>query len=130
MAIILFDGECQLCARSVQFIMKRDSKRHFKFASLQSEIGKDILKQVNAPINVDSITVVSEGTYHRKSSAALSICKHLKGLWKAVFYLFIIIPKPLRDILYDFVARNRFKWFGKKIAAFYLPMKINNDFYS
>jgi len=113
MAIILFDGECQFCDRSVQFIMKRDAKRHFKFASLQSEIGKDILKQVNAPINVDSLTVVSEGTYLRKSSAALSICKHLKGFWKA-FYLFIIIPKPIRDILYDFVAMNRFKWFGKK----------------
>jgi len=113
MAIILFDGECQLCDRSVQFIMKRDPSKHFKFASLQSEIGKDMLKQVNAPRHIDSLTVIAKRRYLQKSSAVLFISKNLKGIWKA-FYLFIIIPKPIRDVLYDFVARNRFNWFGKK----------------
>lgn len=119
MAIVLFDGECRMCDRSVQFIMKRDPKNHFKFASLQSDKGKAILKQAHAPLVQDSLTVVSGGQYFTKSAAVLYICRHLHGLWR-FFYFFKIIPRPVRDGVYDFVAKNRYKWLGKKKSC-HLP---------
>lgn len=112
MTIILFDGECLLCQRSVQFIIKRDSKKHFQFASLQSDNGQQIIKQVNAPDSIDSLIVVQNHKYYTMSSAALLICKYLRGFWK-LFYVLTIIPKPIRDIVYKFISGHRFKWFGK-----------------
>lgn len=113
MSIILFDGECQLCDYSVQFIIKRDLNRHFKFASLQSDKGKKLLAQANAPQSIDSLTVITDGKYLRKSSAALFICKKLTGWWRFL-YFFKIIPKPIRDRLYEVIASHRIKWFGEK----------------
>lgn len=110
--IILFDGECNFCDRSVQFIIKRDPKGIFKFASLQSEIGKEICKKYNVP-NIDSLVLIDNNNYYLKSSAALKICRQLKGLWK-LLYIFFIIPKPIRDFAYETFAKNRYKWFGKK----------------
>ncbi|MBE4910221.1 thiol-disulfide oxidoreductase DCC family protein [Bacillus luteolus] len=110
--IILFDGECNFCDQSVQFIIKRDPKGDFKFASLQSETGKELLSKYNASKSIDSIILIEDGHCYYKSSAALRICKKLKGAWK-LLYLFIILPRPLRDFFYDIIARNRYKWFGK-----------------
>ncbi|MBM7571484.1 thiol-disulfide oxidoreductase DCC family protein [Aquibacillus albus] len=111
--IILFDGECNFCDKSVQFIIKRDPEAYFKFASLQSDVGKKLMKQYNAPEDIDSFVLIENNKYYLKSSAALRVCKHLKGLWKFP-YFFLAVPVPIRDFFYEIIAQNRYKWFGKK----------------
>ena len=112
-SIVLFDGLCNLCNGSVQFIIRRDPKACFKFASLQSDIGNSLLEEYNIPRNTDSFILIENGKYYQRSTAALRVCKHLKGFWK-VFYIFIIVPRPVRDLVYWFVSKNRYKWFGKQ----------------
>ncbi|MGO4889209.1 thiol-disulfide oxidoreductase DCC family protein [Anaerobacillus sp. MEB173] len=112
MAIVLFDGICNFCNHSVQFIIHRDPHGYFQFASLQSEIGKKLIKDYNIPDDLNSLIVIEDNKYYVKSSAALRISKNLRGPWK-IFYLFLIIPKPFRDMVYSFVANNRYQWFGK-----------------
>lgn len=111
--IILFDGECNFCDSSVQFIIKRDPKRLFQFASLQSDIGKELLKKHHAPQTIDSFVLIENNHCYFKSSAALRVCKHLRGAWK-LLYVLLVVPRPLRDFFYELVAKNRYKWFGKK----------------
>ena len=113
--IILFDGVCNLCNGVVQFVIKRDKKDRFRFASLQSETGTYLVKQrgINTA-NVDSIILIEPGVaYYVKSSAALQIAYELGGLWKAL-KIFEWLPVRFRDSIYDIVARNRYKWFGKQ----------------
>lgn len=112
-AIILFDGICNLCQHSVQFIIKRDNKAYFRFASLQSQTGKVLIKELDIPHNLNTIILIDKNEYNTKSTAALKICLRLKGVWK-LLYLFIFIPKPIRDYVYDLIANNRYRWFGKK----------------
>lgn len=114
--IILFDGECNFCDASVQFIIKRDPKAVFSFASLQSDIGKQLLAAYELSGNIDSMVLITDGRAHIKSNAALRIAKELSGIWKLA-YAFIFVPHPVRDLFYDFVARNRYKWFGKKVIC-------------
>lgn len=109
--IILFDGECNFCNKSVQFIIKRDPNGLFKFASLQSDIGKELLRKYNAPNNIDSFVLIEANKCYFKSSAGLRICRNLIGAWKLLYFL-LVIPSPLRDFLYGIVAKNRYKWFG------------------
>ncbi|WP_404458082.1 thiol-disulfide oxidoreductase DCC family protein [Oceanobacillus kapialis] len=111
--LILFDGECNFCDRSVQFVMKRDPNGIFTFVSLQSGAGERVKEHFQMDPSLDSMILVENGTYYTKSSAALRICKELKGLWKA-FYVLLLVPKPLRDFAYNIVAKNRYKWFGKR----------------
>ncbi|MGN7476768.1 thiol-disulfide oxidoreductase DCC family protein [Solibacillus silvestris] len=111
--IVLFDGECNFCDASVQFIIMRDRKALFQFASLQSDVGAALLKQYEVPENTDSIVFVEDGKYYTESTAALKIARNLSGLWK-LFYAFIVVPKPVRDLVYRRIAKNRYKWFGKK----------------
>src|SRR5690625_5028816 len=111
--IVLFDGECNFCDKSVQFIIKRDPNGIYKFASLQSEIGQNLIKQHNIPANLDSFILVTDEKWYTESSAALHVCKNLTGLWKA-FYPLLITPRPVRDFFYHIIANNRYKWFGKK----------------
>ena len=118
--IILFDGECNFCDANVQFIIKRDPAKHFQFASLQSEIGQELLKKHKVPAEVDSLVLVENDRAYVKSTAALRIAKKLDGLWHLLF-LFILIPKRLRDYLYDIISSNRYKWFGKKDDSCALP---------
>lgn len=110
--IILFDGECNFCNKSVQFIIERDPSGYYKFASLQSEIGKELLGNFSDGANANSFVLIENGTCYTKSTAALRVCKHLKGIWK-VLPVFLCIPKQVRNIFYDFIARNRYKWFGQ-----------------
>ena len=112
--IVLFDGVCNLCNSSVNFIVDRDPKVRFKFAALQSEKGQELLSQILRAneSSFDSIVLISNNSVYIKSSAALRIARHLNGLWP-ILYSFMIIPKPLRDFVYDFIAKNRYKWFGK-----------------
>ncbi|WP_413362890.1 thiol-disulfide oxidoreductase DCC family protein [Lysinibacillus sp. 3P01SB] len=119
MRIILFDGICNFCDASVQFIMKRDNGA-FKFASLQSDIGQELVTRHKLQ-GIDSLVLIEEDKAYTKSTAALRIAKRLKGLW-SVLYIGIIIPKPLRDPLYDLFAKNRYRLFGKKDACM-LPTK-------
>jgi predicted DCC family thiol-disulfide oxidoreductase YuxK len=112
--IILFDGVCNLCNNSVQFILKRDKKRKFRFGSLQGEAGQALLKQFNLPPeNLHTFVLIEGDRVYTKSTAALRIAKHLRRGWN-LFYGLIIIPRFLRDAIYNWVSRNRYKWFGKR----------------
>lgn len=125
--IILFDGECNFCDQSVQFIIKRDPKGYYKFASLQSDIGQNLLKQFNAPEDMDSFFLIDYNRCYYKSSAALRVCKNLKGLWK-IAYPLLLVPKPIRDFFYGIIAKNRYKWFGKKDSCMLPSPEIRNRF--
>jgi predicted DCC family thiol-disulfide oxidoreductase YuxK len=114
--IVLFDGVCNLCNGAVQFIIERDKHQQFRFASLQSGFGQQYQQQVG---EVDSILLVDHGKIYQKSSAALRIARKLDGLWPMLFIL-IIIPPFIRDFVYDIIARNRYRWFGKKESC-WLP---------
>ena len=112
--IILFDGVCNLCNNSVQFIIKKDKKKQFLFTSLQSDAARDILLQFqlkNSEMN--SILLIENGEVYQKSDAILKIVKYLNGIWK-MSYGFIIIPKFIRDYVYMLIAKNRYRWFGKR----------------
>lgn len=112
--VILFDGVCNLCNSSVQFVIKHDSNGIFKFASLQSDAGEALLKKYNLPLNnFNSFLLIEDGKVYSRSSAALRVAKKLNGIIK-ILYGFIIVPKFIRDAVYNLVATNRYKWFGKK----------------
>lgn len=116
-AIILFDGICNFCNSSVNFIMERDTKNRFKFASLQSETGKDLLNHFGLDSkDLKTIILIENGKYYSKTTAALRITKQLKGFWK-LFYIFIIIPSFIRNIAYNIIAKYRYVWFGKRDAC-------------
>lgn len=113
--IILFDGVCNLCNNAVNFIIKRDKKDIFRYASLQSEIGQELIKERGIDISkIDSILLINPGAaYYHKSTAALHIAKQLSAGYPLLF-VFIVFPKFFRDWIYDIIAKNRYKWFGKK----------------
>lgn len=118
--IVLFDGQCNFCDASVQFIIQRDPAAHFHFASLQSEKGQQLKKLFNIAETEDSIVLIEKQKAYTKSTAALHIAKKLDGLWHLLF-LFILVPRPIRDSVYKYVANNRYKWFGKKEQTCALP---------
>jgi|TARA_R110000764_G_scaffold219818_1_gene307605 predicted DCC family thiol-disulfide oxidoreductase YuxK len=113
--IILFDGVCNLCNSSVQFVIKRDKKDVFRYAALQSEVGEQLVNQRHIDTSkVDSIILIEPGVaYYTKSDAALEIAQDLGGLWKLTA-VFTWIPTSIRNSIYDFIAKNRYKWFGKQ----------------
>lgn len=111
--IILFDGECNFCDSSVQFIIKRDPKGKFRFTSLQGESGQKLLNENQIPSDINSFLLIKNNKIYDKSTAALLVAKELKGFWKLIC-IFIIIPSPIRDFFYNIVSNNRYKWFGKK----------------
>ncbi|GAB3657836.1 thiol-disulfide oxidoreductase DCC family protein [Echinicola sediminis] len=112
--IVLFDGVCNLCNKAVDFIIQRDSNNHFKLASLQDEVSKKLLKEKKLNEDyLDSIILLKDNKVYYKSRAALEIAKKLQGLWP-LLYAFIIVPPFLRDPIYDWIAKNRYKWFGKR----------------
>ena len=127
--IILFDGVCQFCDKSVQFILKRDPNGKFSFCSLQSDTGIQLRKDYHIPEELDSIILIEGEKYHSKSTAALKIARELRGGWKWL-YIFIVIPRPIRDAVYDMVARNRLKWFGEKTACELPPPEVRKRFLS
>lgn len=112
--VILFDGVCNLCNGAVNFIIDRDPKATFHFTALQQEAGKQILKSFGLDSQkLDTIILYENGKLYDKSTAALRIARHLSGLWP-VFYAFIIVPPVIRNAVYNWIARNRYKWFGKR----------------
>ncbi|UMB54479.1 DUF393 domain-containing protein [Lutibacter sp. A64] len=127
-SIILFDGVCNLCNASVNFIIKHDKKEHFKFASLQSDAAKELLLQYNSKkINMDSIILIENNNFYEKSTAALKISKKLNNGF-SLLYLFIIIHPFIRDWVYNYIAKNRYKWFGKKENCMIPTPELKNRF--
>ncbi|RLZ07545.1 thiol-disulfide oxidoreductase DCC family protein [Faecalibacter macacae] len=126
--IILFDGVCNLCNSSVQFIIERDTKNVFLFSSLQSDFGQKILKENNLnEENFDSIILIDEDKIYQKSDAALRIAKELQSPIK-YFNLFLILPQFLRDFGYDLIAKNRYKFFGKQESCWIPTEELKNKF--
>ena len=118
--VILFDGLCNLCVGSVQFIIKRDKQKQFRFASLQSSFGKNVLVQFGLNENdPSSFILLEQGKIFTRSTAALKVCRQLSGAWKMMF-AFIIVPASIRNYFYSIIAHNRYTWFGKKEAC-WLP---------
>jgi predicted DCC family thiol-disulfide oxidoreductase YuxK len=112
--IILFDGVCNLCNKSVQYVIRHDAEKKFRFASLQSGAGQELLQQYNLPTNnFNSFVLIQDGKAYTKSGAALRVAKQLKGLAK-LLYGFIIVPPFIRDGVYKLIANNRYKLFGER----------------
>ena len=127
--IILFDGVCNLCEASVQFVIKYDKKDVFRFVALQSELGIAIVKHIGLDIkNIDSVILYEPGiAYNYKSAAALEIAKNLGGFFH-FGTVFKLIPNGLRNLLYDYVAKNRYQWYGKKESCLVPTLELKSKF--
>lgn len=113
--IVLFDGVCNLCNGWVDFLLKRDSRKYFRFASLQSAFGRDLLARHGLnPDDMNSVVFIQNGRAYRRSSAAVAIMKSMPGAWPVLGWLVWAIPKPLRELAYMIVARYRYAWFGER----------------
>jgi len=112
--VILFDGVCNLCNQSVDFVLRRDRKRLFRYASLQSAVGRDLLRAHRLPPdNLDTVVLLIGGRAYVRSAAALRIAGQLGGLWRLA-PLLLAVPRPLRDGIYRWIAANRYRWFGRQ----------------
>ncbi|MEL3961825.1 thiol-disulfide oxidoreductase DCC family protein [Lysinibacillus endophyticus] len=125
MKVVLFDGECNFCSQSVQFIIKRDKRKQFKFASLQSTSGRELVEKHNIPKTIDSVVLVDNDRAYTKSSAVLRIALGLDRYWK-LLYVFLLVPVPLRNIIYDIIAKNRHKLLKQNNACM-IPSKEDLD---
>lgn len=127
--IILFDGVCNLCEASVQFVIKYDKKDIFRFVALQSELGIEIIKHIGLENkNMDSVILYEPGVaYNYKSAAALEIAKNLGGFFH-LGTVFKLIPNGLRNLIYDFVAKNRYQWYGKKENCLVPTLELKSKF--
>ena len=112
--ILLFDGVCNLCNGFVQFILARDPKKGIYFASLQSESGQALLSHFNLELHeLKTLVLIDQKGAHVRSTAALRCARLLSGPWP-LSYVFMIIPRSIRDLIYNWVAKNRYRWFGKE----------------
>jgi predicted DCC family thiol-disulfide oxidoreductase YuxK len=127
--IIFFDGVCNLCNASVQFIINHDPKGRFHFAALQSRLGEELMLKEQMPVDeYQSILLLEpDGRVFKRSTAALRIARKLSGLWP-MMYLFIAIPAFIRNPIYDFIAKNRYKWFGKRESCMFPTPEIKSRF--
>ncbi|MBG9721774.1 thiol-disulfide oxidoreductase [Bacillus mycoides] len=125
--IILFDGDCNFCNQSVQFIIKRDSLGYFRYVSLQGDIGQRMLKQYKINLSIDSIVLIDNDKSYIKSDAIINICKRLSGPWKMMI-IFLVIPRSIRNLLYEKFAERRYKWFGKQTICLLPPPEIRKRF--
>ncbi|MCW8981441.1 thiol-disulfide oxidoreductase DCC family protein [Altibacter sp.] len=126
--IILFDGVCNLCNSSVVFIIKRDKKDVFRFAALQSNVGMVLVNEHDIDTSkTDSIILIDGNKSYEKSSAALRIAKELSGAYP-LLYGFMIIPKFIRNRIYDYIAKNRYRWYGKKESCMIPTPELKSKF--
>lgn len=126
--IVLFDGVCNLCNASVQFIIKRDNKNQFLFGSLQGTFGQEQLKKYHLPDHdFNSFMLIENEQLYTKSTGALRMLKHLGNGWQ-LFYAFIIVPKFIRDGVYEFISENRYKWFGSKEECWLPKPELKSKF--
>ncbi len=110
--VILFDGVCNFCNNTINFVIKRDRKNLLRFAAMQSFAAGQLLQQYGLPEGeMKSFVFIENGKVFTQSTAALRVCKYMTWLWP-LFYILTIIPKFIRDAVYDRIAKNRYKWFG------------------
>lgn len=114
--VILFDGVCNLCNRSVRFVIDRDPEARFLFAHLQSGFAAGLLASLDGPADLTTVILVEEGRLYTRSTAALRIARGLSGPWRLA-YVLIAVPRPIRDAVYGWIARNRYRWFGRTEAC-------------
>ncbi len=128
-AIILFDGVCNLCNAAVQTVIRHDKHNYFRFASLQSDIGKKFLQQYHlASLKTpESIVLIEDQKAYQYSTAALRIAGKLSGGYKAL-YLFLIVPRFIRNAVYKIIAHNRYKWFGRQASCWLPTDALKNKF--
>ncbi|SMO48009.1 thiol-disulfide oxidoreductase DCC family protein [Solitalea koreensis] len=128
--IVLFDGVCNLCNSTVQFIIKNDPSGKFKFAALQSETGQQFSRRLNLPTDqFGTFILIKNNKPHLRSSGALLVLKELGGIY-LLLYIFIIIPRPIRDYFYTIIARNRYKWFGRRNECMVPSPELRSRFLS
>jgi predicted DCC family thiol-disulfide oxidoreductase YuxK len=126
--IILFDGVCNFCDGAINFVLKQDRKGVFRFAPLQSEAGQKILHQYKLPVkDFESFVLIDNGKVFKKSAASLKVMNKLPWYWKT-FQIFWIMPGFIRNAIYDFIAKNRYKWFGKKNSCMIPTPEVRNRF--
>lgn len=128
--VIFFDGFCNLCNGAVQFTIARDSQNVFQFASLQSEFAKVHISSFNIePQHSNTFILLENGKIYQRSTAALRVAKKLSGLWP-ILYGFVIVPEFIRDGIYNFIAKNRYKWFGKQESCWVPTPELKSKFYN
>ena len=126
--IILFDGVCNFCNASVNFIIRQDKKNVFQFAALQSNAGQQLAEKYHLPKkDIDSFVLIDNGKIYAKSTAGVRVYGKLPWIWKWT-QIFWIVPKFIRDAVYDYVARNRYKWFGKKDQCMIPSAEVRSRF--
>jgi predicted DCC family thiol-disulfide oxidoreductase YuxK len=128
-AIILFDGVCNFCCSSVQFIIARDPAQRFTFASQQSDRGKQLLADAKLPPSMDTFVLIENGIVYTRSTAALKVATRLTPPWP-LFTVFRIVPTFIRDAAYRVIAQNRYRWFGKKETCWIPTPEIRARFLS
>ena len=128
--IILFDGYCNFCSGSVLFIISRDKKAYFTFAASQTAVGQDIINRFHlGELARHSIVLIEQDKVYRKSTAALQIARRLPFGWRLI-YGFMILPRRFRDMIYDLIARNRYRVFGVRDQCFLPGPEIRERFLS
>ena len=127
-AILLFDGTCTLCNRSVQFVLRHDTKQRFKFATLQSSIAQQLLARADQQNDLSSVVFVYQNKVYTQSSAVLNVFRLLPNGWKILYYLGILIPRLIRDALYRIIAKNRYALFGQSTTCMVPDKKIQERF--
>ena len=125
--IVLFDGVCNFCESSVQFIIKHDVSNSLLFASLQSPLGQQLLDYYKMPKNLEGVVFIDNQKTYFKSAAAFKIATYFNGFWKSLL-VFSILPIFLTDFVYDTIARNRYKWFGKKESCMLTTTELRKKF--
>jgi len=125
--VILFDGVCNLCEGSVRFIILRDPHRRFRFAPIQSDAGHRLLDDFEMDVDMKTFYLVRGEQLLEKSDAWLEIVRHLSGAWP-LLYAFKVVPGFIRDVVYDFIGRNRYRWFGRKEACMVPTPEIRERF--
>lgn len=126
--LILFDGVCNFCNSSVNFIIKNDKTDHFRFLPLQSERGKKIVAEYNLdPKNLQTVILLEQGRIYTRSTAALRIARKLSGGWK-LMYGFVIVPSVVRDFFYNIISRNRYKWWGQRDSCMIPTPEVKRKF--
>jgi len=128
--ILLFDGVCNFCNSTVNFVIRRDKKNRFLFAPLQSDTAKKLCENFKInPADLDTMILIDKGKLYTQSSAALRVNLYLGGLYPLLYGL-IIIPPFIRNVIYNWIARNRYKWFGKRETCMIPDEKIKKKFIS
>ena len=127
--ILLFDGECGFCNKSIQFFLKHEKNKKMHFVPLQSEIGKQLRAYFEISDKIDSIILIKEHSAYIKSCAALRLTPFMKGAWQLMM-VFVIIPPFIRNIFYDLIAKNRMKFFGRVESCQLLPKDDKERFFA